>query len=59
MAGFSGHGFKLSPVVGKMVTDLVSGNEKSEYSTDIFKLSRFAEGKEITAAHPYGNRAHQ
>lgn len=59
VAGFSGHGFKLSPVVGKIVAALVSGNEKNEPALDLFKLSRFTAGREITATHPYGNRVHQ
>ncbi|GAB4385718.1 MAG: N-methyl-L-tryptophan oxidase [Elainellaceae cyanobacterium] len=41
-AGFSGHGFKFSTLVGKMLTELAL-NGKTEYDTSLFKLSRFQE----------------
>ncbi|XP_062448577.1 peroxisomal sarcosine oxidase [Rhea pennata] len=39
-AGFSGHGFKLAPVVGKLLCELSLGEEPS-YSTAPFSISRF------------------
>lgn len=39
-AGFSGHGFKLSPVVGKILSELALGRTPS-YDLSPFKLSRF------------------
>lgn len=39
MSGFSGHGFKMSPVMGKIVTDLILGG-KTEYSIDFLSVSR-------------------
>ena len=43
--GFSGHGFKLSPMVGTLVSELIL--EGRADSIDIFplRMSRFAEGK--------------
>ncbi|XP_064379328.1 peroxisomal sarcosine oxidase [Dromaius novaehollandiae] len=39
-AGFSGHGFKLAPVVGKLLCELSLGEEPS-YSTAPFSIGRF------------------
>ncbi|XP_069134301.1 peroxisomal sarcosine oxidase-like [Argopecten irradians] len=39
-AGFSGHGFKLSPVVGKILADLVLKKNPS-YNLSHFKIDRF------------------
>jgi sarcosine oxidase, subunit beta len=54
-AGFSGHGFKISPAVGELVADLVcdgaSGNRLIPERD--FRLSRFAEGKPLVSPHPY------
>jgi glycine/D-amino acid oxidase-like deaminating enzyme len=53
--GFSGHGFKISPAVGRLVADLVIDGKSSD--TDIpaedFRLSRFAEHALLTSPHPY------
>lgn len=38
--GFSGHGFKFSILVGKILADLVI-HGKSESNTSLFKISRF------------------
>ncbi|MBW4566998.1 MAG: N-methyl-L-tryptophan oxidase [Tolypothrix carrinoi HA7290-LM1] len=39
-AGFSGHGFKFSTLVGKILADLALEG-KTEHDTSLFKLSRF------------------
>lgn len=39
-AGFSGHGFKFTTLVGKILTDLVT-KKTTEYDLNLFKLSRF------------------
>ncbi|XP_053313029.1 peroxisomal sarcosine oxidase [Spea bombifrons] len=39
-AGFSGHGFKLSPVVGKILSELCIGT-KSTYDLKPFQIARF------------------
>ncbi|XP_074869777.1 peroxisomal sarcosine oxidase isoform X3 [Carettochelys insculpta] len=39
-AGFSGHGFKLAPVVGKLLSQLSAGEEPS-YALEPFRIRRF------------------
>jgi glycine/D-amino acid oxidase-like deaminating enzyme len=54
-AGFSGHGFKISPAVGRLMADLVIDGKSSD--ADIpesdFRLSRFADGALLTSPFPY------
>ena len=40
VAGFSGHGFKFTTLVGKILTDLVIKKE-TEYDLSLFKINRF------------------
>ena len=54
-AGFSGHGFKISPAVGRLVADLVIDGRSRDPripETD-FRLSRFAEGDPLKTPYPY------
>lgn len=39
--GFSGHGFKQAPAVGKLVTDLIEAGTSDIADLDYFSLSRF------------------
>ncbi len=54
-AGFSGHGFKISPAVGRLIADLVIDG----HSTDAripesdFRSSRFADGDLLKTPYPY------
>ena len=57
--GFSGHGFKLSPVVGRMVAELVLHGESSGHPIHAFRAARFAEGDLLDAEYPYEGRSHQ
>ena len=57
--GFSGHGFKLSPVVGRMVAEFVMHGESADHPIHDFRASRFAEGDLLEADHPYEGRRHQ
>jgi len=41
-AGFSGHGFKFSTIIGKMLSDIVLDGETPHNDT-LFKMSRFAD----------------
>lgn len=43
LGGFSGHGFKHSPVIGEIATDLVTSGETDIVDLDVFSLSRFEE----------------
>jgi glycine/D-amino acid oxidase-like deaminating enzyme len=50
-AGFSGHGFKLSPAVGSMVATLVLDGPRGHADLPTFRLSRFAENKPIRGTY--------
>jgi sarcosine oxidase, subunit beta len=54
-AGFSGHGFKISPSVGRLVADLVLDGRSGvpDVPESDFRLSRFAEGAPLRSPHPY------
>jgi sarcosine oxidase subunit beta len=55
VAGFSGHGFKIAPAVGRLVADLVTDgySRDSRIPASDFRLSRFAEGDPLKTPHPY------
>ena len=57
--GFSGHGFKLSPVVGRMVAEFVLHGDSSDHPIHQFRAARFDEGDLLEAEHPYQGRRHQ
>ncbi len=50
--GFSGHGFKIGPAVGRIVSDLVVDGQCSRYDISIFRHDRFQRGD----LHPGGYR---
>ena len=54
-AGFSGHGFKISPAVGELMADLVIDGHSNtpDVPHSDFRLSRFAEGNLLRTPHPY------
>ncbi len=41
--GFSGHGFKQAPAVGKILTDLITTGDTDLVDVDFFSLDRFAD----------------
>lgn len=53
--GFSGHGFKISPAVGRLVADLLlhGRTELPDVDPADFRYERFAEGKPLLSPHPY------
>lgn len=51
--GFSGHGFKLSPIVGQWMAQLILTGTKPE-DMQHFACDRFAEGKEIRPRYSSG-----
>jgi sarcosine oxidase, subunit beta len=52
-AGFSGHGFKLSPVVGELVAEKLIDGRASLIDIDLFSPARFAEGRPIRSERSY------
>jgi len=54
-AGFSGHGFKIAPAVGRLVADIVIDGHSSDarIPASDFRLSRFAEGDPLKTPYPY------
>ena len=52
-AGSSGHGFKLAPVVGEMMADLVAGGEAGNDDFEMFRFARFAEGRLGDGDYPH------
>lgn len=51
--GFSGHGFKLCPVVGELVADMVLGRETPAIDRDLFRADRFARGDLAPSRYAY------
>lgn len=52
-SGFSGHGFKLGPAVGRTVADLVMRVDRPEFDTHMFRLNRFAENDPVRGQYEY------
>ena len=52
--GFSGHGFKLAPAVGKVLAQAALGQEQDVAITP-YRLSRFADGEPLTGAYGVGS----
>lgn len=54
-AGFSGHGFKIAPAVGRLVADLICDGASSDDKVDAraLRATRFAEGEHLVSPHPY------
>jgi glycine/D-amino acid oxidase-like deaminating enzyme len=56
-AGFSGHGFKISPAVGDLLADLVLDGDSRDPDIPAadFRLERFAAGTPLTSRFPYAS----
>jgi sarcosine oxidase subunit beta len=52
-AGFSGMGFKISPAVGLVMSELLLDGEGKTVDISTFRPSRFAEGQPIKAEYEY------
>lgn len=50
--GFSGHGFKLAPAVGRLTAELVL-SEAPTFDPRMFRLSRWAEGEPVRGTYEY------
>ncbi|PYR56999.1 MAG: hypothetical protein DMF85_14905 [Acidobacteria bacterium] len=51
--GFSGHGFKISPAVGRIVSDLVLDGECRHYDIAVFRHDRFKTGDLHQSGYAY------
>lgn len=52
--GFSGHGFKLSPMVGEVMANLILGRQTPGIDLDIFRVDRFERGASARGQYTYG-----
>ena len=52
--GFSGHGFKLSPMVGKVLAQSALGMEP-DLDIGPYRITRYAEGEPLTGAYGAGS----
>ena len=52
-AGFSGHGFKLSPAVGELLAESVVEGRTTLVDIDLFTPARFVQNRPITSRHAY------
>jgi sarcosine oxidase subunit beta len=52
--GFSGHGFKLAPAVGRIMSELVIDGHCGSYDTTIFRHDRFHAGDLHRSGYTYG-----
>lgn len=52
--GFSGHGFKMSPIVGQLMAELIVDGQAKEIDIAPLRLARFAEQDLVTTPYSYG-----
>ena len=52
--GFSGHGFKMSPVVGQLMAELIIDGQASTFDIAPLRLARFAEKDPVRTPYDYG-----
>ena len=50
-AGFSGHGFKMSPAIGLSLAELAIGADETTFDLDPLRFSRFEEGDLLKSAY--------
>lgn len=52
--GFSGHGFKMSPVVGQLMAELIVDGQAKALDIGPLRLARFSEGDLVKTPYAYG-----
>ncbi len=52
-SGFSGHGFKLGPAVGRMMADRILAVPAPLFDSHLFRLNRFAQGQPVRGQYEY------
>ena len=50
-AGFSGHGFKLSPAIGRALAEMIANGESTSIDISALRFSRFNEGDLLQSAY--------
>ncbi len=51
--GFSGHGFKLSPMIGQCMAEMITQGHASTLDVTPLRSSRFEEGRQLTSRYRY------
>lgn len=52
--GFSGHGFKLSPIVGQLMTEMIVDGSAHSLDISAFRSTRFQENALVSTPYSYG-----
>jgi glycine/D-amino acid oxidase-like deaminating enzyme len=52
--GFSGHGFKMSPIVGELMTELIVDGQAKTLDLAPLRLARFDENDPVKTGYAYG-----
>lgn len=52
--GFSGHGFKMSPMIGQLMTELIVDGQAKSLDITPLRFTRFAENDLVKTAYSYG-----
>ncbi|MBE9193109.1 FAD-binding oxidoreductase [Gloeocapsopsis crepidinum LEGE 06123] len=52
--GFSGHGYKLSPIIGELMSQFILGDRSAMDKLNIFRFSRFQENDLVKSPITYG-----
>lgn len=52
--GFSGHGFKMAPVIGQLMTELIVDGEAKTLDITPLRLSRFEQNDPVKTPYSYG-----
>jgi sarcosine oxidase subunit beta len=52
--GFSGHGFKMSPIVGQLMTELIVDGRANELDITPLRLNRFEQNDPVRTPYSYG-----
>lgn len=54
VSGFSGHGFKMGPAVGRGVAALIAGGDPDPFDPAFFAVDRFVRGAPVASRYAYG-----
>jgi glycine/D-amino acid oxidase-like deaminating enzyme len=54
VSGFSGHGFKMGPAVGRGVAALIAGGDSAPFDPAFFAVDRFERNAPVASRYPYG-----